>query len=61
MKTFKITYLPSLGSFLDENNIQWEYTSQDEITIYCHDADDLFRIGMQFQKFANLIDILDSE
>lgn len=44
-------YIQGLASFLDEQNIKWEQSNIDEITIYYHNDYDLFRIGFDFGKF----------
>lgn len=53
MKTIIIKkYINGLASFLDEERIKWERTNKpDEIIIYVNSEEDLFRIGMRFEKF----------
>jgi len=50
-KFIKVNYLPSLGSFLDEKNIKWRSFSESEIIIYYTQPDELFIIGVEYQKF----------
>ncbi len=51
MKKYIINYVQSLGSFLDEQNINWESLPNDRIKIYCKNENELFRIAMKFQNF----------
>ena len=47
-------YIQGLASFIDENNIKWEHLPNDQIKIYYHNSEDLFRIGFEFGKFYEL-------
>ena len=52
MKTTIIkNYINGLCSYLDDNNIQWEQVgSGEQIRIYYHNEEDLFRIGFLFGR-----------
>lgn len=52
MKRYKASYLPSLGSYLDENQIEWFNNGNDTIDIICHGDDDLFRIAHKYTVWA---------
>jgi hypothetical protein len=52
---FKISYRPSLGSFLDEQGIEWIKISDDFIFILCPDASSLFSIAIQYNEWYNTI------
>ena len=57
MKKFVIkNYIQGLASFLDEEKIKWERSNNDAIVIYCHNEEDLFRIGWKFGVFYEKID-----
>ncbi len=52
MQKFLIYYKPSLGEFLDEENLNWEMINDEQIYIYAHDAADLFNIACDYAKWA---------
>lgn len=52
MKKFLVNYRYALGSFLDEENIQWEQVNDNQIYIYCKDENELFTIACKYENFA---------
>ena len=46
-----IEYLPSLGELLDEKHMSWFSLGNNKIEIGYNDPEELFYIGIEYEKF----------
>jgi len=54
--TVTVVYLPSLGSYLDNNNIDYYNNDNGTITFKMKNVSDVFLLGVMYQKWFTKID-----
>lgn len=55
MKRYTIDYMSSLGSFLDEEKIEWYNNGNDTIDIICKGDSALFKIATKYALWVTEI------
>lgn len=55
MKKYTLTYIPQLGSFLDEKAIKWTADNDDAVSFFAASDHEFFRLGMEFQEWREKI------